>query len=113
MSKKLIFIATMALVLTGCGDNDVATMGEPSMLDEAMDSTGDVANAVSDTDSSVTDASKTEEMTTEEVMDSTSDAANAVSDTDSSVTDAIKPEDMTTEEAQEYMDKEMEILRGE
>ena len=81
MSKKLIFIATMALVLTGCGDNDVATTGEPSMLDEAMDSTGD--------------------------------AANAVSDTDSSVTDATRPEDMTTEEAQEYMDKEMEKLRGE
>lgn len=69
MNRNLILIATMALVLTSCGENDVANTGEPSMLDKAMDSTGDAANAVSDSDSSVTDASKTEEMTTEEALE--------------------------------------------
>jgi hypothetical protein len=69
MNRKLILIATMALVLASCGENDVANTGKPSMLDKSMDSTGDAANAVSDTDSSVTDASKTEEITTEEALE--------------------------------------------
>lgn len=95
MSKKLIFIAAMALVLAGCGDNDVATSGEPATLDKEMDSAGDVTNAVKDSTSDVVEG--TGEMATE---------------SDSGV-DATRPEDMTTEEAQEYMDKEMEKLRGE
>lgn len=59
MNRKLILIATMALVLTGCGDNDVANTGEPPMLDKAMDSAGDTAPG----------ATKTEEMTTEEALE--------------------------------------------
>lgn len=98
MSKKLIFIATMALVLAGCGDSDVATTGEPATLDKAMDSAGDATNAVKDTASDVVEGAG--DMATE-------------SDSTSSGVDATRTEDMTTEEAQEYMDKEMEKLRGE
>ena len=117
MNNKLIFIATMALVLAGCGDNDVATTGEPSMVDKAMDSGGDAAKAVKDTTSDVVEGAS----------DMESDAADAVSDTASNVADdaadlasdavdtakEVVPEDMTNEEAQEYMDTEMEKLKME
>ena len=107
MNNKLIFIATMAFVLAGCGDNDVATTGEPSMVDKAMDSAGDAANAVKDTTSDVVEDAG--EMASE-AMDTTREV---VHDTAQDIADATRPEDMTTEEALEYMDKEMEKLAGE
>jgi len=122
MSKKLVLITTMALVLAGCGDNDVATSGEPATLDKAMDSTGDAANAVKDTTSDVVESAG--DMPA--VSDSTSSggagdiasdakdtASEIVHDADQGSADTTRLEGMTTEEAQEYMDKEMEKLGGE
>ena len=85
MNRKLILIASMALVLAACGDSDVATTDKPSTLNKAMDSAGDAV-----------------ETTSEVVHDAAQGSA-----------DATRPEDMTTEEALEYMDKEMEKLAGE
>ena len=98
MNKKLIFITTMALVLSACSDNDVATTSEPATPDKAKDSAGDATNATKDT--------------TSDAVESAGGMA-AESDSASSGADATRPEDMTIEEAQEYMDKEMEKLSGE
>lgn len=124
MSKKLVLITTMALVLAGCGDNDVATSGEPATLDKAMDSTGDAANAVKDTTSdvvesaghmpAVSDSPSTSSGTAGDMTPDAEETANEVlHDADQGSADTTRLEDMTTEEAQEYMDKWIEKLRGE
>lgn len=107
MNKKLIFIATMALVLAGCGGNDDATTGAPSKLDKAMDSAGDVANTVKDTTSDVVEGAG------DMASDAVDTTREVVHDAAQGIADATRPEDMTTEEALEYMDKEMEKLKME
>jgi len=87
MNRILIIIATMALFLTGCGDNDVANTEAPPMLDNAMDSAGDTANEVKDT--------------TRDVVEDLGDTAS----------DATKIDEMSTEQALEYMDKEIESYK--
>lgn len=104
MNNKLVFIATMALVLAGCGDNDVATTGEPSMLDKAMDSAGEAANAVKDTSSDVVEGAG------DMASDAVDTTREVVHDTAQGIADATRPEDMSTEEALEFMDKEIEKL---
>lgn len=103
MNKKLIFITTIALVLAGCGDNNDATTGEPSMLDKTMDSTGDAVNAIKNTTSDAVEGAG----------DTASDVADAVSEKADSIVDSTSTEDMSTEEALEYMDREIEKLSGE
>ena len=90
MNKKLILIATIALVLTGCGSNDDATTGTLPMLDKVIDSADDAVNDVKDTRSDVDEGAG-----------------------DNMATDSARTEEMSTEEALEYMDKEMEKISGE
>ena len=104
MNNKLVFIATMALVLAGCGDNDVATTGEPSMPDKAMDSAGEAANAVKDTSSDVVEGAG------DMASDAVDTTREVVHDTAQGIADTTRPEDMSNEEALEFMDKEIEKL---
>lgn len=107
MNRKLILIASMALVLAACGDSDVATTDKPSTLNKTMDSAGDAANAVKDNTSDVVeDAGDTSTDAVETTREVVHDAAQNVADETST-------EDMTSEEALDYMDKEMEKLAGE
>ena len=67
MTRKLILIAGMAFVLTGCGDKDGVDTSKPSMVNkstDAVDTTRDATQGVAD---AVDD--KTQDDATREAME--------------------------------------------
>jgi len=107
MNRKLILIASMALVLAACGGNDDATTGAQSTLDKAMDSASDAVNTVKETTSDVVEGAA------DMASDAVDTTKEVVHDAAQDIADATRPEDMPAEEALEYMDKEMEKLTAE